>query len=168
MANTKLGGIGVKHTKHCITCGVKLNKENWYASRILKKEYRCKSCFDLIRIKNKIKQGYKSPSLFAKCFGLKHKVDYDSVEEGDVYIITNPSWKGWIKVGKAINALDRCKSYQSSSPLRDYKLYYSKFFKDRTAAEKKAHALLKKEAEETKGEWFKIKQSKAKKIIETI
>ena len=68
----------------------------------------------------------------------------------------------------AIDAEDRCKNYQTSSPLRDYKLCYSKFFDDRKKAEQSAHSLLKKEAEDNKGEWFKIKQDKAIEIISTL
>jgi hypothetical protein len=93
---------------------------------------------------------------------------YTKTTEGYVYIINNPCWNGWIKVGMAIDAKDRCNQYQTSSPHRDYKLCYSKFFDDRSNAEKKAHTLLKKEAEDSKGEWFKIKQDKAKEIIETL
>ena len=54
-----------------------------------------------------------------------------NLDEGYVYIITNPCWKGWIKVGMAIDAEDRCKQYQTSSPFRDYKLCYKKYFDDR-------------------------------------
>ena len=93
---------------------------------------------------------------------------YNKTTEGYVYIINNPCWNGWIKVGMAIDAEDRCKSYQTSSPLRDYKLCYSKFFDDRKKAEQSAHSLLKKEAEDNKGEWFKIKQDKAIEIINTL
>lgn len=96
------------------------------------------------------------------------KMLYNKEESGDIYIISNPSWKGWIKVGMAIDAKDRCKQYQTSSPFRDYELHYSKFFNDRKDAEKKAHKLLKKKSEEKKGEWFKISKQDAKNIIETI
>lgn len=158
----------MRHTKHCITCGELLTTSNWYLSRIKKKEYRCKSCFDFIRIKNRIKKGEKSPTLFAKFFGIKHKDEYNSVTEGDVYIIINPAWEGWLKVGMALDAQDRLKSYQTSSPLRDYKLKYKKYFKDRKKAEHTAHDLLDKESLDRNGEWFKITQIKARGIIESI
>jgi len=48
----------------------------------------------------------------------------------------------------AIDAEDRCKQYQTSSPFRDYKLCYSKHFNDRKKAEAKAHSVLKKYAED--------------------
>ena len=85
-----------------------------------------------------------------------------------VYIIINPAWEGWIKVGMALDAQDRLKSYQTSSPLRDYKLKYKKYFKDRKKAEHTAHDLLDKESLDRNGEWFKITQIKARGIIESI
>ena len=93
---------------------------------------------------------------------------YNKEESGDIYIISNPSWKGWVKVGMAIDSKDRCNQYQTSSPFRDYKLHYSRFFNDRKDAEKKAHKLLKKNSKQKKGEWFKISKQDAKNIIETI
>ena len=51
---------------------------------------------------------------------------FDKISHGEVYIITNPAWEGWIKIGMAVESKDRLKGYQTSSPLRDYKLRYSK------------------------------------------
>ena len=34
-------------------------------------------------------------------------------EKWNIYIISNPSWQGWIKAGMAIDAKDRCKQYQT-------------------------------------------------------
>ena len=96
------------------------------------------------------------------------KLLYNNEQSGYVYIITNPCWSNWVKVGMAIDAKDRCNQYQTSSPHRDYKLCYSKFFDDRSSAEKKAHTLLKKKSEDNKGEWFKIKQDIAQEIIEAL
>jgi len=165
----------MKHTKpHCRICDAELTDDNWYPSRSGKgnskrtKEYKCIPCFDYVRIKNRIKKGERSPSLIAKFFGSKHKSEYNSVKEGDVYIIINPAWEGWIKVGMALDAHDRLKSYQTSSPLRDYKLKYKKYFKDRKKAEHTAHNLLDKESLDRNGEWFRITQIKARGIIESI
>lgn len=96
------------------------------------------------------------------------KVLYDKENSGDVYIITNKAWKGWVKIGRAIDAEDRCKGYQTSSPFRDYTLEYKRYFKDRTKAEKDAHKLCTNKAEDRNGEWFKMSIQEAKKLIETI
>lgn len=37
-----------------------------------------------------------------------------------IYIITNPAWEGYYKVGKSNNPEKRLKVYQTSSPHRDY------------------------------------------------
>jgi len=93
---------------------------------------------------------------------------YTTSSEGEVYIISNPAWDGWIKVGMAIEAEDRCKGYQTSSPMRDYKLEYKKHFDDRRKAEQVAHSLCSKKAKEKNGEWFKLDIPTAITCIEKI
>ena len=93
---------------------------------------------------------------------------YATTSEGEVYIIINPAWKGWIKVGMAIDAEDRLKGYQTSSPLRDFKLKFKKYFDNRRVAEQQAHALCAKKALKRKGEWFKVDFKIAKDIINNI
>ena len=46
--------------------------------------------------------------------------NYKKSKEGQVYVITNPAFEGWVKVGMAVDAIDRLKSYQTSSPFRDF------------------------------------------------
>tara|TARA_R100001369_G_C3282999_1_gene162409 strand:+ start:53 stop:637 length:585 start_codon:yes stop_codon:yes gene_type:complete len=90
---------------------------------------------------------------------------FDKISHGEVYIITNPAWKGWLKIGMAIEAEDRLKGYQTSSPLRDFKLKFKKYFDNRRVAEQQAHALCAKKALKRKGEWFKVDFKIAKDII---
>ena len=90
---------------------------------------------------------------------------FDKISHGEVYIITNPAWKGWLKIGMAIEAEDRLKGYQTSSPLRDFKLKFKKYFDNRRIAEQQAHALCAKKALKRKGEWFKVDFKIAKDII---
>jgi len=68
----------------------------------------------------------------------------------------------------AVDATDRCNQYQTSSPFRDYKLCYTKDFKDRRSAEQTAHKRLKKISIKYKGEWFKVSITEATKLIEAI
>ena len=93
---------------------------------------------------------------------------YEKSTEGHVYIISNPCWDGWIKVGMAVDAEDRCNGYQTSSPFRDYKLCYTKYFKDRRSAEQIAHKKLKKISVKHKGEWFKVSTKEATNLIKAI
>ena len=90
---------------------------------------------------------------------------YVSRKEGHVYIISNPAWNGWYKVGKAVDADDRCQSYNTSSPLRDYKVEYKIYVQDRDKGEKIAHTQALKKTQTYSGEWFKIC---LKDLIETL
>ena len=93
---------------------------------------------------------------------------FNEIVDGYIYVLTNPAWKGWVKVGMAIDAEDRCKQYQTSSPYRDYKLCYLKHFEDRKIAEQSAHKELKKITATYNGEWFKTSVKEAKKTIEAL
>ena len=90
----------------------------------------------------------------------------DSIKEGYVYAITNPAWPGWVKIGMAIDADDRCNGYQTSSPFRDYTLEHMIVTNNRRAAETEAHKLANKMAVETRGEWFKLDIEQAKTILD--
>jgi len=189
MVNIKLGGIGVKHiSKFCTLCNTNKSVEDWYndKSKIDGLDVVCKVCRTQQNKKTNPKHNPQRMYVNGRYVPKSHPLykagrfktfegaafaslkGYEKTDEGYVYIITNPCWSNWVKVGMAIDAEDRCKQYQTSSPFRDYKLCYSKFFDDRKEAEAKAHSLLKESAEERKGEWFKITQDKAQQIIETL
>ena len=90
--------------------------------------------------------------------------NYKTNPEGDVYIITNPAWPEWIKVGKAVEARDRLNSYQTSSPYRDYEIYATFNVKNRSEAEMKSHKLLSRKFERY-NEWFRCKPDEAVEVI---
>jgi hypothetical protein len=89
------------------------------------------------------------------------------VKEGYVYVITNPAWPEWVKIGMAIDAEDRLNGYQTSSPMRDYQLVHAIATPDRARAERVAHkaAAL---CGERQGEWFKIANEEAVTILQHI
>ena len=93
---------------------------------------------------------------------------WNKEKTGYVYAITNPAWEGWIKIGMAVDAEDRLKGYQTSSPLRDFVLLHKKFFDNRRRAEAEAHMNADKIAKERRGEWFKISKDKVINIINSI
>jgi len=93
-------------------------------------------------------------------------VNYASSPEGDVYIITNKAWPEWVKIGKAIDAKDRLKSYQTGDPLRAYELYHSVAKENRHTAEVEAHKALEALSEDRKNEWFKVDLATAVSCIE--
>ena len=89
---------------------------------------------------------------------------YESSVEGQVYVITNPNFPDWVKVGMAIDAEDRLNNYQTSSPFRDYVLQYRYDVSDRRKAESQAHTELQK-SYERRGEWFKCTPEEARVVV---
>jgi hypothetical protein len=162
---TKSGTAGRTPTdKECISCSVPLTEDNWYSSFVEKKHYKCKTCYDIRRVENRVKRGERTPSLLAKLFGWKTQEVYNQVKEGSVYIMENPAWKGWVKVGMAVDPTDRLKNYQTSSPFRDYTLLYTYDVDDRRAAESAAHVRLAKECDNI-NEWFRLPAAIANEMI---
>ena len=182
----------MKHIdRNCNHCNVKLVLgENYSEYRYKQKDYACKSCYleitkEYNKVNNKIQNKlnmYVNGKYIPRSHPLHKPGNYKTFEdaafsslsryasstEGEVYIITNPAWDGWIKVGMAIEAEDRCKGYQTSSPMRDYQLEYKKYFDDRRKAEQIAHSLCSKKAKEKNGEWFKLDIPTAIACIEKI
>ena len=70
----------------------------------------------------------------------KSLAKYESSVEGQVYVVVNPNFPEWVKVGMAIDAEDRLNNYQTSSPFRDYVLNYKCDVSDRRSAESEAHS----------------------------
>ena len=89
---------------------------------------------------------------------------YESSTEGQVYVIVNPNFPEWVKVGMAVDAADRLNGYQTSSPFRDYVLNYSWDVNDRRAAESDAHSELQK-LYERRSEWFKCTPEQAQEVV---
>lgn len=93
--------------------------------------------------------------------------NYKDNPQGQVYVITNPAWEGWVKVGMAVDAEDRAGNYQTSSPYRDYELAYVVDTPDRRATEAEAHKRL-SDMFEQRNEWFKCDVEIAKRWIDSI
>lgn len=89
---------------------------------------------------------------------------YELSREGQVYIITNPNFPEWVKVGMAVDSEDRLNGYQTSSPFRDYSLFANWPVADRRSAESEAHSLLEK-TYGRKGEWFNCTPEQARDSI---
>ncbi len=79
--------------------------------------------------------------------------NYERSKEGQVYILCNPAFPAWCKVGMAIDAEDRLRQYQTASPYRDYELVKTYDTDNRRTAEAYAHALL-ENYYKRRGEWF--------------
>lgn len=84
--------------------------------------------------------------------------------EGWVYILTNPAWPGYVKVGSSHDAASRLRSYQTSSPFRDFTLEGLAFVPDRWAFERSLHDALRGHRVGTT-EWFRVHPQDAKGIL---
>ena len=125
----------------------------------------CKKCktevtkYNWVRVIDKVNS--TSNSLICK-----QCTDYKQQKKtGYVYILYNPAWKGWLKVGMSYDPEIRCDGFQLSSPHRDYKLYYKRFFEDVIIAEHEAHNIIDNLSLKRKGEWFKTNKNDAKIAI---
>lgn len=163
----------------CNTCGVVLSEDNWQPSWRSIGRTQCKNCCNPNRhIKNPTRMYVNGKYISRKhplykpgryktfndaAFDGTYKLD--NIKEGYVYIISNPAWLGWVKIGMAIDAEDRCNGYQTSSPHRDYELKYTIETDDRRALEEAAHREASKLASESKGEWFKLDVETAIEIL---
>lgn len=89
----------------------------------------------------------------------------ESVAEGEVYAVMNTAWPEWVKVGKAVDADDRCKGYQTSSPFRDYVVVARMTTDNRHSMEREMHRTFEHFSSERRGEWFKIDKLTAIKLF---
>ena len=179
MGPTKLGRTGVKHIKNCIDCSEVLTLGgNWTEARESQSKYLCKTCWtirDSLRMYvNGIEVSQSHPLYKAGHYKNFESAAFSALEGyeksnvGHVYVISNPAWEGWYKVGMAVDASDRCSSYQTSSPFRDYMIEYIEYFDDRRKAEKTIHSKLRKNKIEHVNEWFKSDLNIIKNTIKNI
>jgi hypothetical protein len=87
--------------------------------------------------------------------------------KGEIYIISNPAWKGWIKIGTTLDATNRLSQFQAACPLKDFKLVKFITVQNKLKAERKVLEFMKFFAEDNNGEWIKIHTDKAIEILNT-
>ena len=81
---------------------------------------------------------------------------------GYLYIITNKSWPGWIKIGSTRNLKTRLQTYQTGSPFRDYEVLYSIKHPEYLKAEQNIKLQMLKFAKQIKNEWYEVDLEVAK------
>ena len=176
---TKLETVGqIPTDKECIKCGVKLTSDNLSPSQAANNHWTCKSCYSIHNEKGNSKSMYVNGKYVSRKHPLYKAGKYKGFEDaafsslenfkdnpqGQVYVIANPAWKDWVKVGMAVDATDRAGNYQTSSPYRDYTLLYTYDVDDRRAAESAAHTRLAKECDNI-NEWFRLPPETANDLI---
>ena len=75
---------------------------------------------------------------------------------GYLYIISNKSWPGWIKVGSTKNLKTRLQTYQTGSPFRDYEILYSIKHPNYLKTEKNIKIQMAHFAKQIKNEWYEV------------
>lgn len=78
------------------------------------------------------------------------------MSDGYVYIISNPDFPGYLKIGIAENIKARLSSYQTASPRRNYKVEYKIYHPNCRLAEKQVQESLKMFALKQRNEWFEV------------
>ncbi len=94
--------------------------------------------------------------------------NYEASTIGCVYVIQNQAWPEWVKVGKAVDAEDRLKTYQTGDPYRSYVLTHYIHVDDRHTAEATAHQLLESVADQRINEWFQLPVDSAVTALNSI
>ena len=183
---TKLATVGRTPTSlQCAACDVELGEDNWTAYYRNNNIKTCKACNNPDRKYNNPQSNPARMWVNGKYVPKTHPLykagrykgfedaAFSSLEnfkdspQGQVYIITNPAWEGWVKVGMAVDANDRAGNYQTSSPYRDYELAHVVDTADRRATEAETHARLGGLFEQ-RNEWFKCSVEMAKRIIDGV
>ena len=162
----------------CNSCGVSLTSKNCRLSWLSLGRKECSSCNEKVRLKSNNRRMWVNGKYISKKHPLfkpgRYKTfedaafsslaKYELSREGQVYIITNPNFPEWVKVGMAVDSEDRLNGYQTSSPFRDYALFTCWSVTDRRSAESEAHSLLDK-TYERKGEWFNCTPDQAQAAL---
>jgi len=78
------------------------------------------------------------------------------MKSGYLYIVINPAFPLWCKIGITTNLKERIYLYQTCDPHRGYKLVYSLYHPDYKEAEKKIKKAIKPFAKSIKNEWAEI------------
>ena len=86
--------------------------------------------------------------------------------DGFIYVVTNPAFPGYVKIGCAINVCSRLADYQTYCPFRSFKLEHAVYVSDRRKAEALVHMMF--HAQRGMGEWFQITVDEAVDALESV
>lgn len=87
-------------------------------------------------------------------------------KDGYVYIISNSNFPNYYKIGVTKDIESRLRTYQTSSPFRDYKIEYYIYHTECYLAESKIREKMYYFATDIKNEWFKVDLNIAKNRLD--
>jgi len=88
-----------------------------------------------------------------------------SKKEGYIYVLINPIFENWVKIGMAEDVTKRLSQFNTAYPERDGQMVYSVKVSNMRKAEKIAHRIAKKIAKRTENEWFTLTVRQAIDIL---
>lgn len=97
---------------------------------------------------------------------LRHMREDDG--SGHVYLVTNPAWPDWVKIGMSADIQARIDAYQTYSPAKDYIIADSVVVDDRRFSENLAHRRASDIARNSSGEWFELDLNNAIDILHSL
>ena len=98
----------------------------------------------------------------------KRKSTSYKAKKGHIYIISNPTWKEWYKVGLTTQTPEtRLANFNIGAPQRDYILHLAVVVDDVSKAEYEIHKLIKSTGVLFNNEWFKADLGKIKAILQS-
>ena len=89
---------------------------------------------------------------------LSRGVKASEIKAGHIYLISNPAYSGYYKIGASYNCHARLAQYQTYSPFRDFRIEKYDFVLDKFLVEKQilSHPLI----DRATGEWVKVDNAK--------
>jgi hypothetical protein len=88
--------------------------------------------------------------------------EHAKFDEGFVYLLDNPAFPGWVKVGMTIDYESRLKVYNiTNDPHQLFKFIKIRWVENRRNCESETLKLFEENADSFRGEWFKIDANRA-------
>ena len=82
--------------------------------------------------------------------------EHAPIDEGFIYVIQNPAWPSWLKVGMTVDYEKRLMSYNVCDPTSSYKIIMLRHVENRRDSENKLLTIVRELSSEHRGEWIKI------------
>jgi hypothetical protein len=79
-----------------------------------------------------------------------------NLNAGFVYLLSNPAFPGWVKMGSTVNVNERVSSYQTSDPLRSFVIEKKWFVFNRKSVEKSLINIASTSGYRVNNEWAQI------------
>jgi hypothetical protein len=177
---------------HCKSCDTQLTNENTYKNH----NTVCKVCFredqrlnrnpksnpDRRRLNGKYAKRKEHPALYeyfpAGSYTLSKEGHYIKLKDSDtdinerskkgfIYVLVNPAWPNWVKIGQTDTPDKRLKQFWTATPHRDHEFVYLKETNDMDKAERQAHTIAESKTKR-KNEWFKLTVEQAIEVLDNL